>query len=576
MKPETLLKALNNISDEYIEETRIKMGAGEEKHRKSVKNIWRIALIAAVVAALLAVTAYAAGWFSIKDRVVPSSEKIDYLEAPGIEDKGPQEVGIVSSNGLADSPAAMATRDWNDFRYKYINSKEFVNGCDVTWVKNEQEDSYRKIYGAADRTMMDKLLEISEKYDVGLHKEIAVLPNMDYLYKAAGIEPFLKYEVEFFMPKYIFEDGSFVCEGDVNGNIVSLERTTDNVISNGNMSIPLDTEFEEWQYTAGDDTVSIALEKNRNAFGEYNAFIFFEKNGYYICVNSKMPEFNKSAAEKLADCFDYSKLCQGKPDLSIVLDTKPIDKKPKEGLLTLKDFMETPEYKAASEFNIFYCEYADTFPENRNRARGGTHYKYYGEFPGKDEKINAMREKAASEYSLTSPLHNCAIWSNEVIPSEYTSYITDSNSMWCNIDGKEHEELFESVSDEKYWEWLDVNGLISKGRPTTLVMYDNGAYCLSIWTEIKVYEINYIPKGSFYPLLQALSGSDGTSWAYDTECGEQVFISFYDTDNCNEQGYACIIYETDNAYVVVDAYTGNEESYRLEAVADSIDFTKFK
>lgn len=573
MKPETLLKALNNISDEYIEETRIKMGAGEEKHRKSVKNIWRIALIAAVVAALLAVTAYAAGWFSIKDRVVPSNEKIDYLEAPGIEDKGPQKVGIVSSNGLADSPAAMATRDWNDFRYKYVNSKDFVNGCDVTWVKNEQEDNYRKIYGIADRTMMDKLLEISKKYDVGLHEKIAALPNMDYLYKAAGIEPFLKSEIEFFMPKYIFEDGSFICEGDVNGNVVSLERTTDNVISSGNMVIPLDTEFEEWQYTAGDDTVSIALEKNRDAFGEYNAFIFYEENGYYICVNSKMPEFNKTAAEKLADSFDYSKLCQGKADLSIVLDTKtkdakPIEAKPKEGLLTLNAFMETPEYKAAYEFNQAYCEYVDTLPEFEHFARGMKDHLYYGEFPGKDEKVDAMREKVVNEYELLSPMKNRAVWGNLYIPSDMTYVITSPVSMKYLGEGITPYEIFDEVEYELYNEWLGMETLPFAGEPSMLVMYDNGAYRLSGYRTI-----DYIPKGSFYPLMQMFLTEEEKAWAYDTACGEQVFISVGGKAPYPLQSYSVILYETDNAYVIVSA---GGESYKIEEAADSIDFTKFK
>lgn len=576
LKNDMLMKALTDVDDEYIFETWAAMNSDSVKHGKNYKKMGRVMLIAAVVAALMAVTAYAAGWFSIKDRMVPSDIKIDYCEAPGVEDKGPQSVKELSPSGLWDSPAALAVRDWNDFRWKYVNNKDFVNGCDVSWVENEQEDNYRMIYGALDRTMMDKLLEISQDYGVRLHEKIAAVPNMAYLYKAAGIEPFLKTEPEIFTPQYIFEDGSFTCEGIINGIGVSLSRNTADTLANGSYSMPADTEFEEWQYKTGGDTVSIALEKNKNSQGGCDAFVFFEKNGYTVCASGRFSEFDKGAAEKMADSFDYSKLCDGEPDLSLVLDTKPKNAKPKEGLLTLKNFMETPEYKAAEEFNLAYCEYADKLPENRNHARGGRHYKYYGEFPGKDAEIDRMREDAVSKYNLISPVKNKAIWNNEVIPSEYTSYITSAGSMRSNIDGRDHEELFESVSNEKYWEWLGTDSIISDGYPKTLVMYDNGAYCLSVRNEIKEYEINYIPKGSFYPLLRAVSSADGTSWAYNTECGEQVFISFNDKDNCEEYGHASIIYETDNAYVLVDAYTGNEESYRLEAVADSIDFTKFK
>ncbi len=568
LKKDMLMKALTDVDDEYIFETWAAMNSDSVKHGKNYKKMGRVMLIAAVVAALMAVTAYAAGWFSIKDRMVPSDVKIDYCEAPGVEDKGPQSVKEMSPSGLWDSPAALALRDWNDFRWKYVNNKDFVNGCDVSWVENEQQDNYRMIYGASNRTMMDKLLEISQDYGVRLHEKIAAVPNMAYLYKAAGVEPFLKTEPESFVPKYIFEDGSFSCEGVINGIGVSLTRNTADTLANGSYSMPADTEFEEWQYKTVEDTVSIALEKNKNSQGGYDAFVFFEKNGYTVCASGRFSEFDKGAAEKMADSFDYSKLCEGEPNLSLVLDTKPKNAKPKEKLLTLKDFMETPEYKAAEEFNLAYCEYADKLPEHEAFARGLKDYKYYGEFPGKDAEIDKMREQAVSNYDLISPEKNKAVWGTLYIPSDMTDVITSPISTKYLGEGITPYDIFEEADEEMYKQWLNMEKLPFEGDPRALVMYDNGAYMLS-----GIRDIYYIPKGDFFPLMPLFLTDEEKSWAYDTACGEQVFISVGGKAPYPLRSYSVILYETDNAYVLVSA---GGESYEIEMAADSIDFTKFK
>ncbi len=568
LKKDMLMKALTDVDDEYIFETWAAMNSDSVKQGKNYKKMGRIMLIAAVAAALMAVTAYAAGWFSIKDRMVPSDVKIDYYEAPGVEDKGSQSVEELSPSGLGNSPAALAVRDWNDFRWKYFKTKKFENNSDLSWVKDEQEENYRMIYGALDRTMMDKLLEISQDYGVKLHDKIAAVPNMEYLYKAAGIEPFQKAEPKILTPKYIFEDGSFTCEGVINGIGVSLSINTDDTLANGSFSIPADTEFEEWQYKTGGDTVSIAFEKNKNHRGIYDAFVFFEKNGYTVCVSGGFSEFDKGAVEKMADSFDFSKLCEGEPNLSLVLDTKPKNAKPKEGLLTLKDFMETPEYKAAEEFNLAYCEYADKLPEHEAFARGLKHYKYYGEFPGKDAEIDKMREQAVRNYDLISPAKNKALWGTLYIPSEMTEVITSPVSTKYLGEGITPYDIFEEADEEMYKQWLNMEKLPFEGEPSALVMYDNGAYMLS-----GIRDIYYIPKGDFFPLMPLFLTDEEKAWAYDTACGEQVFISVGGKAPYPLRSYSVILYETDNAYVLVSA---GGESYELEIAADSIDFTKFK
>ena len=65
-------------------------------------------------------------------------------------------------------------------------------------------------------------------------------------------------------------------------------------------------------------------------------------------------------------------------------------------------------------------------------------------------------------------------------------------------------------------------------------------------------------------------------WAYDTACGEQVYITNAGTEEYPAFDYCTILYETDNAYVIVLGPGGPSEAYYLELLADSIDFTKFK
>lgn len=64
-------------------------------------------------------------------------------------------------------------------------------------------------------------------------------------------------------------------------------------------------------------------------------------------------------------------------------------------------------------------------------------------------------------------------------------------------------------------------------------------------------------------------------WAYESACGEQVYIVPSGPNNYPVLSYCSIIYETDSAYVIAYAPGGADAGY-LQMVADDISFTMFE
>lgn len=76
LNTDMLLEAMSGIREEYITEAQSVLGYGEARPVKSHKKLWRTVLLAAVLAALLIVTAYASGWFTLRAREAEPGEVI--------------------------------------------------------------------------------------------------------------------------------------------------------------------------------------------------------------------------------------------------------------------------------------------------------------------------------------------------------------------------------------------------------------------------------------------------------------------------------------------------------------------
>ncbi len=562
----TLFYSFSYIDDDFIEESRIALKYDSKTPSISLGKFLKITLIAAVLVSVLAVTGFATEWFGLSRRASSPKQTVESFMGEEVT----VQRSYISMNGYADSPEAKAHTEWNEFWWDYIANHEFTNETDTSWTANEFEESHYYIYGAFNREMMDKLLEIQAKYNIRLHTQQAGVQIKDMIYETTGAEPFFTCDKNDFMTKIVYEDGSFSGEGYVVIDGVecrfSLIRGAQGVLDPSRNSILDAEDHTEWQYTnKNDDAVNLAMrffESNAETLGFY---LFAQEGDYIVTILGSCPNVDdlKASAESFADCFDIKALCTGDSDLRPILNTKPSNVKPKEGLMTLKDFVETPEYKAASEFYEFYSDYCDALPEYDYMVDNASGYHYYGDFPSELDVVNAEVERIIDKYDLLIPGNNLCYWGGREIPTD----IIRADS------GRTSSMGIRDVSIEEFYEAMGFGPFSREHRPFRLHKYDNGAVYLEESFGGGSYELHYIPKGCFYPLLMSFYSTDVTSWAYESACGEQVWISTGENPPYPKWPQSSILYETDTAYVLIT--TGNAEAYLLETIADNIDFTMF-
>ena len=98
---ERLIQAIGNIDDEIIDRVGREFAREEASISpgRSTAKIRRILLLAAAIAALLTATAYAAGWFGLRTRVIPPETA---------EPQSQVSTGGISRNAYADTPEGRA------------------------------------------------------------------------------------------------------------------------------------------------------------------------------------------------------------------------------------------------------------------------------------------------------------------------------------------------------------------------------------------------------------------------------------------------------------------------------------
>lgn len=560
LNSEKIMQALNGADDELIEEARRCMGYGAAARPRRARRMgWRVALIAAVLVSLFAVTAFAMDWFGFSSRLT--------MAEPPRGSETERQGGYISMNGYAGTPEGQAHAEWAQFWYDYTKDRTFDNAPDQEWLGGDRElECYESIYGAFDQTMMDKLLEIRDKYEVKLHAQSALVPDAEYFYKVTGLSPFIQEEHKLW-PKIIYEEGSFSLEGSLDGRYFSLVRGAKGYLDPSHNYVYDPEEYEEWQYTtASGALLSLAA---RNTGDGQSVFVFYQDDDYLVTIMANVSggEDYKAKAEAFAEKFDYAALCAGTVDLSVVVDTKPTPVKPKDSLLTRKEWTETEEYLASAEFQRFFAELVGEWPEHDGIIDGFVEYYYYGDFPSPYEEVNAEYARITETYGLKMPECATIIWDGEQVPSEYMNPLGG-----VRLPEGEAWDSFPEVEISESYELMGVEPFITDGKPEYTVVYDNGVFFCRMTGG---GELHYIPKGCFSPLVRFCLRPDMEGWAYNTACGEQVYIVQAGAIEYPVWDYSSIIYETDTAYVIIANNTGRNEAYFLEDMADSIDFTKF-
>lgn len=570
MKQQRILDMLGYIDERYILEA---APAARTRQARSPSKAGRTLLIAAVIVSLFAAlcaVAYATGWFGLAQRITEPEEPTSVSLIIGEET--PVE-GYISMNGIAGSPEAQAHAEWVAFRNEYVSQHSFSNDTDLSWLGGDElMESYYMIYAAYDQAMLDKLLEISEKYDVKLHSQMYAPPTDAKFYKVSGCEPFVLSDNSL-SPIYLYEDGSYKFEGYVSAGeqeqVLSFIRGRMGVLDPSLTMVYDSGDYEEWQYiNASGDELNLAWNNNPNAIsGEHPMFIFCEKGEYIFTVFASAQ--SKEQAELLADQFDFDTAAKGGDDLDLdsVINVEAAQARPKEGLMTMTDWLATDEYKASAEFYTLVCEYAGTLPENSSYVKGTMLFSYKNSFAVADETILSIRDQVMEQYpDLVYPLNNTSVIGNEIIPDGDMSY-------GGGVALSERER--ESCTDEEMYELFGAGKFCNEGSIFRVIAYDNGAAFCDISAFHSGYGVHYIPKGAFYPLIQPVVNPELEGWAYDSACGEQVYIVPGGPIDYPVLSYSSILYETDKAYVIVEV-SGPGDTGFLQLAADDIDFTMFE
>lgn len=569
-----LLRAMGGIREEYLLEAQDFLGYREEVplHRGR-RKLLSFVLVAAVLVTLFSVTAYALGWFGLRQRVIPAQAPPAGVAA---QEEAQPSGGWMAANGYAGSPETKASMEWE--QVYWAQGQSAVDGNSRDWLADMGEYAgAAMIYGAYDRQMLDELLTIQEKYGLRLHSDMVSPINDKQFFAVTGIAPFLRAQEDTidWQGHYIFEDGSFKGEGSakLGGKTLQyfLNRSMSGVLAPYGMYIRDVDAFEEWQYEKDGHTLALALRET-----EYGAegFIFYYGGECFITIgfsNRDGEGLDREDAEQLAALFDYAALCGGEADLSA--RRTPAEASPREGLLTLSDYLQTPEYQAGSAFQQAYGDYFDARHSDSEFYVSGQYMRYYyAPFPTGEKELDGLLARLQEQYPLRYPSGARAIRFNRWFPAERMIGLLDYR---CAPDEDRESLPLGPAEDGEYWELLGVEPFLYEGGLVTAVCWDNGVWQCCVSYGSLSYELCYVPKGSFCPVLRAQLHPEAEGWAYETACGAQVYITLDGGMEYPRFPTPVVLYETETAYVILGV-SGMADAGSMQAFADDVDFTKFQ
>lgn len=280
-----LNEAFQYVSDEFLDIVE------QEKRKKKKQLTWVMySTVAACICLLvvLHVSAMANNWFGIRNLFVPDPNN---------------KYNLISLSGYQESPEAEALREWNEFLENYDTDHKILDelGNDVFVVEGREDWSMYSVYSYE---MGEKLDEIANKYGLKLHNEVNIINMDELMYRVGGN----------FMDTvkggaYIYEDGSFHFEGDVEldgyGTIdFQLMRKVKGTFDETYLNIGEPEDYEEWQYiTSCGEPVLLEMGVHQTSL------IFADYEQCFISINVLAgieDGLTKEDLQKLADQIDFS------------------------------------------------------------------------------------------------------------------------------------------------------------------------------------------------------------------------------------------------------------------------------
>ena len=534
-----LLHAMSGIREDYVLEAMDFLGysAEEARPRRVNRKLWTTLLVAAIIVSLFTVTAYAMGWFGLRQRMIESApETPESISESATPENSPAPTAEpkrwVSLNGYVDSPEYLANAEWLRFREEYLATHTITN--DNSWMDGLDEETVNTChyYGVYEQAMLDELNALAEQYGLRLHTHQVTPLTLEDFYRAAGTGAFL---TEGSGSGYIYEDGSFKleCELELKGGMLAVIKNTAGSILPISHGIDDPDRYEEWEYTTvHGDTVLLAWNNQLRGMNRGDLRMFYDSDGVfieaYLIDEGNRDLDGREACEALADKIIFHELLKTAPDFSVLYVEPTVANDPGD-TATLADFLASPEGQAARAWS------------QASNSRRGTE--------AGQRELASLRPGIVEKYGLLDYTQDWEVGSQEHIDS---GLFQDSPAPAINYD-----EFAEKGYDRRIAEMF-----------YTLGLQDNGVvlgYKSMLWI--------YIPFGSFCDYTFDLTADSYTDeWFYRTECGAVVTLcaDFGDTSTAPP----VVIYRAANGWLIGH---GNfcHNAYELESWADEINYTLF-
>ena len=245
----------NILSAVSVEQTVVKRG------KANTRLLRRALCLAAVIALLLAlgITAYAAGWFGLRDAVIGR-----FVVNDGIDQD--YYAQFMSLQGYSDSPEFLALCEWQSFLETYDSDGSILDAIGNS--PTEFDEKYR-YYSCYTQEMADEIDRICEKYNLSLITDARFFDSEEGFFEAAGVGQVCTRQGEGFendfYPGYVHNDGSFHFEGEASftGSDAAwpypiryqFERSMKGSFSSTVLNIGDAADYEEWTYTTKNGVV---------------------------------------------------------------------------------------------------------------------------------------------------------------------------------------------------------------------------------------------------------------------------------------------------------------------------------
>lgn len=300
----------NILSAVSVEQTVVRRG------KANTRLLRRTLCLAAVIALLLAlgITAYAAGWFGLRDAVIGR-----FVVNDGIDQD--YYAQFMSLQGYSDSPEFLALCEWQSFLETYDSDGSILDAIGNS--STEFDEKYR-YYSCYTQEMADEIDRICEKYGLSLITDARFFDSEEGFFEAAGVGQVCTRQGEGFendfYPGYVHNDGSFHFEGEASftGSDAAwpypiryqFERSMKGSFSSTVLNIGDAADYEEWTYTTKNGVVLTLAQSS------WKELILVDRESSFVVVNlfdvyvgdAVYGELHKSreALEAFAELFDFS------------------------------------------------------------------------------------------------------------------------------------------------------------------------------------------------------------------------------------------------------------------------------